>query len=100
MAFRYGYFDDMDGGRTGVKQHLQSWTFVPILHLSRLIPNLRPTGATYARTRQPIDWVNLKLEYRLNHSNQHVFSDAEPAEDILTADKTSHQVQVQLVVNF
>jgi hypothetical protein len=100
MAFRYGYFDDMDGGRTGVEQHLQSWTFVPVLHLSRLIPSLRPTGATYARTRQPIDWVNLKLEYRINHSNKPVFSDAEPAEPILTADKTSHQVQVQLVVNF
>jgi hypothetical protein len=100
LAFRYGYFDDMDGGRTGVEQHLQSWTFVPTLHLSRLIPRLRPTGAVYPRTRQPIDWVNLKLEYRLNHSNKPVFSDAEPAEDILTADQTSHQVQVQLVVNF
>jgi hypothetical protein len=100
FAFRYGFFDDMDGGRTGVAQQLQSWTFVPIFHLSRLIPNLRPTGATYARTRQPIDWVTLKLEYRLNHSDQPVFSDAEPAEDILEADQTSHQLQLQLVVNF
>jgi hypothetical protein len=100
FAFRYGFFDDMDGGRTGVAQQLQSWTFVPILHLSRLIPNLRPTGATYARTRVPIDWVNLKLEYRLNHSDRPVFSDAEPGVAILEADKTSHQVQLQLVVNF
>ena len=100
LSFRYGYFDDMDGGRTGVAQVLQSWTLVPIVHLSRLIPNLRPTGASYTRSRHPIDWVDLKLEYRLNHSNRPVFSAAEPGTDILEADKTSHQVQLQLVVNF
>jgi len=100
FSFRYGYFDDQDGGRTGVKQVLQSWTFVPILHLSRLIPDLAPTGAVYPRTRHPIDWVDLKFEYRLNHSNRPVFSDAKPGEDILSADKTSHQVQLQVVVNF
>ena len=100
FSFRYGYFDDQDGGRTGVKQVLQSWTFVPILHLSRLIPALAPTGAVYPRTRHPIDWVDLKFEYRLNHSNRPVFSDAKPGEDILSADKTSHQVQLQVVVNF
>jgi hypothetical protein len=100
FALRYGFFDDQDGGRTGVAQQLHSWTFVPIFHLSRLIPNLRPRGSTYARTRRPIDWVNLKLEYRLNRSDQPVFSDAEPGEDILEASRTSHQVQVQMVVNF
>lgn len=100
FSFRYGYFDDQDGGRTGVKQVLQSWTFVPILHLSRLIPDLVPTGAVYPRTRHPIDWVDLKFEYRLKHSNRPVFSDAKPGEDILSADKTSHQVQLQVVVNF
>lgn len=100
LAFRYGYFDDMDGGRTGVKQVLQSWTFVPILHLSRLIPDLAPSGAAYPRTRVPIDWVNVKLEYRLNHSNKPVFSDAAPGVAILEGDKTSHQVQLQVVVNF
>jgi hypothetical protein len=100
FAFRYGYFDDKDGGRTGVAQVLQSWTFVPVFHLSRLIPNLRPTGATYARTRVPIDWINLKLEYRLNLSNRTVFSNAEPNVAILDADKTNHQLQLQIVVNF
>jgi hypothetical protein len=65
-----------------------------------LIPSLRPTGATFPRTRLPVDWVDLKVEYRLNHSNQPVFSDAPPAVPILEADKTSHQVQLQLVVNF
>ena len=99
-SFRYGYFDDRDGGRTGVAQRLQSWTFVPVVHLSRLIPNLRTTGATYPRTRLPIDWVDLKVEYRLNHSNRTVFSDAPPGVDILEANKTSHQVQLQVVVNF
>jgi hypothetical protein len=100
FAFRYGYFDDMDGGRTGVTQVLQSWTFVPILHLSRLIPDLAPTGAAFARSRTPIDWVNVKLEYRLNHSNKPVFSDTIPGNAILEGDKTSHQVQLQFVVNF
>lgn len=100
FTFRYGIFDDMDGGRTGVRQVLQSSTLVPIVHLSRLIPELRPTGATYVRTRHPIDWVDVKVEYRLNHSNTPVFSDAKPGEDILSADQTSHQVQVQIVVNF
>ena len=83
-----------------MKQVLQSWTFVPILHLSRLIPNLAPTGAAFVRTRHPIDWVDLKFEYWLNRSNKPVFSDAKPAVDILEADKTSHQVQLQVVVNF
>jgi hypothetical protein len=100
FSFRYGVFDDMDGGRTGVKQVLQSWTFVPILHLSRLIPDLAPTGAAFTRTRHPIDWVDVKFEYRLSHSNKPVFSDAKPGVAILEGDNTSHQVQLQLVVNF
>ncbi len=100
LSFRYGYFDDMDAARTGVKQKLQSWTFVPIIHLSRLIPDLRPLSATYARTRHPIDWVNLKVEYRFNRSNRPVFSDVQPGAPITAADKTSHQVQVQLDVSF
>jgi hypothetical protein len=100
LSFRYGFFDDQDGGRTGVEQKLQSWTLTPIIRLSRLIPHLRPTGATYPRSRHVIDWVNLKIEYRLNHSNKPVFSDAEPGVDILEADQTSHQVQLQLVANF
>jgi hypothetical protein len=83
-----------------VEQVLQSWTFVPILHLSRLIPDLAPTGAAFPRSRTPIDWVNVQLEYRLNHSNKPVFSDAKPDTAILEGDQTSHQVQLQLVVNF
>jgi hypothetical protein len=100
LSFRYGFFDDEDGGRTGVAQILQSWTVVPIIHLTRLIPSLRPTGVTYARTRHMVDWIDLKIEYRLNHSNEPVFSNAEPAVDILTAGHNSQQVQLQLVVNF
>src|SRR3989441_2316754 len=38
LSFRYGFFDDKDGARTGVAQTLQSFTIVPIVHLSRLIP--------------------------------------------------------------
>src|SRR3989441_1837882 len=40
LSFRYGFFDDKDGARTGVAQTLQSFTIVPIVHLSRLIPDL------------------------------------------------------------
>src|SRR2546422_2234974 len=65
LSFRYGFFDDKDGARTGVAQTLQSFTIAPIVHLSRLIPDLRPLGVTYARTRHPLDWVDLRLEYRL-----------------------------------
>jgi hypothetical protein len=97
---RYGFFDDMDGGRTGVAQRLWSATLGPVFHLSRLIPDLRPTGAAFARTRHPIDWVNVKLEYRYNESNRPVFSDAKPGVPILDADHSSHQVQLQFVVNF
>jgi hypothetical protein len=100
LTFRYGYFRDDDGARTGVAQTLQSWTVAPVFHLSRLIPGLRPLGVTYPRTRHALDWVDLKLEYRLNRSSQPVFSDARPGVDILGADRTSHQLQLQFVVNY
>lgn len=100
LSFRYGIFDDQDGARTGVKQVLQSFTIAPIVHLSRLIPDLRPMGVTYARTRHPLDWVDLRLEYRLNLSNKPVFSDSRPGVPITESDKTSHQVTLQFVVNF
>jgi putative OmpL-like beta-barrel porin-2 len=100
LSLRYGYFDDMDGARTGVRQVLQSFTLAPIIHLSRLIPDLRPMGVTYARTTHPIDWVNLKVEYRLNHSNRSAFSDSVPNIAITGADEWSHQFQLQIVVNF
>lgn len=100
LSFRYGYFKDYDGARTGVEQVLQSWTVTPILHLSRLVPDLRPVGVTYARTRHPLDWVDVRLEYRLNHSNRPVFSNAAPGINILQGDRTSHQVTVQFVVNY
>jgi hypothetical protein len=100
LSFRYGYFDDPDAGRTGVAQKLHSFTIAPIVHLSRLIPDLRPLGGTYARTRHPVDWMDVKLEYRLNHSNRPVFSDAEQDVPIVNADRDSHQVTLQFVVNF
>ena len=100
LSFRYGLFGDEEGARTGVRQTLQSWTIAPIVHLSRLIPDLRPLGVTYARTRHPLDWVDLRLEYRLNHSNKPVFSTVAPGVPILDADRDSHQVTAQFVVNF
>jgi len=100
VSARYGWFKDRDGARTGVRQTLQSFTLAPVFHLSRLIGSLGKTGATFARSRHPIDWVDVKLEYRLDRSNRPVFSDAPPAVDILAADKTGQRVQLQLVVNF
>jgi Putative beta-barrel porin-2, OmpL-like. bbp2 len=100
MGFRYGIFNDTDGARTGVSQTLQSFTFTPIVHLSRLIPDLRPVGVTYARSRHPLDWVDIRLEYRLNLSNRNVFSNSPDAVPILRGDKTSQQVTLQFVVNF
>jgi hypothetical protein len=100
LSLRYGFFNDYQGARTGVQQILQSFTIAPILHLSRLIPDLRPLGVTYARTRHPLDWVDVRLEYRLNHSNQPVFSSAKPGVPITDADHTGHEVTLQFVVNY
>lgn len=100
VSLRYGWLDDEDGARTGVAQKLSSWTITPVVHVSRLVEGLRSTGATYARTRHPIDVLDLKLEYRLNRSDRTVFSAAEPGEDITDAGTSSHQVQLQLAWNF
>jgi hypothetical protein len=100
LTFRYGFFNDYDGARTGVEQTLHSFTFAPIVHLSRLIPDLRPLGVTYARTRHSLDWVDVRLEYRLNHSSKPVFSDVRPGVPITDADRDSHQLTLQFIVNF
>jgi Putative beta-barrel porin-2, OmpL-like. bbp2 len=100
VSFRYSLFNDLDGARTGVAQVLQSFTVVPIVHLSRLIPELRPLGVAYSRTRHPIDWVDLRLEYRLGLSDQTVFSAAAPGIPITEASKTAHVATMQLVVNY
>jgi hypothetical protein len=100
ITLRYGWLDDRDGARTGVTQKLTSWTLVPIVHLSRRAREGGSTGTAYARTRHLIDSVDVKLEYRINRSNRPVFTDAAAAVDILRAQKTSHQLQLQLVWNF
>ena len=100
LTFRYGFFNDYQGARTGVAQVLQSFTLGPTLHLSRLVPDLRPMGVAYTRTRHPVDWVDVRLEYRLNRSNEPVFSSAKPGVPITDADQTAHQVTLQFVVNY
>ena len=100
FSFRYGLFRDVDGARTGVSQTLQSFTLASIFHLSELVPDLRPPGVTYARTRHHLDWVDLRLEYRLGHSNRPVFADAEAGIPITEASKTGHVVTAQLVINY
>src|SRR2546425_690005 len=72
----------------------------PAVHLSRLIPELRPLGVTYARTRMPLDWVDVRLEYRLDTSDKNVFSNAKPGIPVTSADKTAQQVTLQFVVNY
>jgi hypothetical protein len=100
FTLRYGVFDDRDGARTGVEQVLQSVTVAPTLHLSRLARGVRPLGVTFARTRHPLDWVDVRLEYRLNHSSEPVFSDAAPGTPVVAAVRDGHQVTLQSVVNF
>jgi hypothetical protein len=100
LSFRYGFFDDYDGARTGVAQRLHSFTFTPMIHLSRLIPDLRPLGVAYSRTRTPIDWVDLRLEYRVSFSDQPVFSDAPPGVPITQAGNSAHVFAAQVVVNY
>jgi len=100
LTARYGYFNDLDASRTGVEQELHSLTIAPVFHLSRLIPDLKPTGVFFTRSQVPIDWVNVKLEYRLNYSTRNVFSDSKPNSAILEGSDMSHQVQLQVNVNF
>jgi hypothetical protein len=100
FTLRYGVFDDRDGARTGVEQVLQSVTVAPTLHLSRLARGVRPLGVTFARTRHPLDSVDVRLEYRLNHSSEPVFSDAAPGTPVVAAVRDGHQVTLQSVVNF
>ena len=100
FATRYGYFNDIDASRTGVEQELHSLTLTPILHLSRIIPDLKPTGVFFTRSQVPIDWVNVKLEYRINYSTRGAFSDSKPNSAILDGSDVSHQVQLQVNVNF
>jgi hypothetical protein len=100
LSARYGLFDDNDGARTGVAQVLQSFTLTPIVHLSRLVPDLRPLGVAYARTRHPIDWVDLRLEYRLAHSDQPVFSNLGPGIPVSSASSTAHEITLQAIANF
>jgi len=101
LTFRYGFFDDMDRGRTGVAQALHSFTVAPVLHLSALIPDLRPMGVAVPRTRHPFHWVDLKFEYRLNVSDRKVFGEVLPNQSLHDrASDTSHQIQLQAVVNF
>lgn len=100
VTARYGVLDDRDGARTGIEQVLQSVTVGPTVHLSRLVPELRPPGVAFARTRHPLDWVDLRLEYRLHRSSEGAFSDAEPGTPIVVARRNAHQVTLQSVVNF
>lgn len=72
LTLRYGYFNDMDGGRTGFDQVLQSFTLAPTIHLSNLIPGLGVAGYT-PRANLPIPYVDLRLEYRVEWSNRDIF---------------------------
>ncbi|MFQ5848626.1 MAG: outer membrane beta-barrel protein [Candidatus Methylomirabilales bacterium] len=94
LTFRYGLLDDRDGGRTGFDQTLQSFTLAPTIHLSSLIPGLETVG-TVPRTRHLIANVDLRLEYRLDHSDRDVFMRAQDR-----FDDTNHRFAVQVIGNF
>ncbi|HEX6266685.1 MAG TPA: outer membrane beta-barrel protein [Burkholderiales bacterium] len=99
LTARYGYLRDEDAWRTGVAQKLQSITLGSTFHLSALIPG-RPVRWTYPRTQVRIHEVDVKLEYRYNWSDQPVFSRADAPFADPNPSKSSHQLQVQLAVNF
>ena len=100
LNFRYGFIKDNQGARTGLEQVLQSVTLGPVFHLSGLSLDLGNTGAAYGRTRHPIHWIDLKVEYRHNFSDHEIFSAVPPAVDVTDATKNSSQLQAQLVFNF
>lgn len=100
VSVRYGLFRDDDGARTGVAQVLQSFTIAPVVHLSRLIADLRPLGVAYARTRHRVDWVDLRLEYKLGRSNRPVFSSEALDTPITEASTAGQVVTAQIVVNY
>ena len=96
---RLGYLDDQDGWRTGVEQKLWSATLVGTVHLSALAGKA-PLPVTYPRTQVRIHDVDLKMEYRYNRSNVSVFSDAPPPFADTDPKKSSHQIQMQVAINF
>jgi hypothetical protein len=101
LSVRHGLLDDGDRARTGVPQRLQSLTIAPTLHLSAWIAELRPLATTVPRTSHPYHWVDLVLEYRLNLSDRPAFGEALPNVSLHDkAARRSHQLQLQLAVNF
>jgi len=99
LTARYGYLNDQSASRTGVEQKLQSITLVGTVHLSALAGK-GPLAATYPRTQVRIHDVDLKMEYRYNRSSQPVFSDAPSPLADTDPQTSSHQVQLQVAVNF
>ena len=47
-----------------------------------------------------LDLGDVRLEYRLNHSNKPVFSDQRPGTPIRDADHDGHELTLQFVVNY
>ena len=99
LTGRYGFLRDHDAWRTGIEQKLQSFTVVGTIHLSALAGKA-PLAVTYPRTQIRIHDVDLKIEYRHNRSNQPVFSEAYPPLADPDPSKSSHQLQMQVAINF
>jgi opacity protein-like surface antigen len=99
LTARYGFLDDKDAWRTGIEQKLHSITLAGTIHLSALAGRA-PLAVTYPRTQVRIHEVDLKIEYRYNRSNEPVFSEADPPLADPDPKKSSHQVQLQAVINF
>jgi hypothetical protein len=99
LTARYGFLDDQDAWRTGIEQKLHSITLAGTIHLSALAGRA-PLAVTYPRTQVRVHEVDLKIEYRYNRSNEPVFSEADPPFADPDPKKSSHQVQLQVAINF
>lgn len=93
IVVHYSFFDDQDGRRTGIEQTLHSLTIAPTLHLTNLLSHLRFVS-TVPRSNHPIHWVDLRLEYRLDISDEDVFVNGDDLDD------HGQRFTVQVVANF
>ncbi|MFQ5881754.1 MAG: outer membrane beta-barrel protein [Candidatus Methylomirabilales bacterium] len=96
LTLRYGYFNDIDGGRTAFDQVLHSFTLAPVIHLSNPIPGLGTVG-TVPRSEHLIPHVDLRLEYRADWSDRDIFF---TRENLAAFDDINHRFTLQLIGMF
>lgn len=92
LALRYDVFRDADGARTGLTQTLQSFSIGPSWKLKR-----SQYGAYSVRehTTFGIPQFEIRLEFRVNHSNQPFFEDLDES-----LDRWETRTEIQTVIVF